>query len=125
MLRCRRWAVGNRRNAAVVVDAIANIPGVILRRANVTGTGPIQANDILGNIGFRGFGASVYAPVGNARILVTAAETFDDAHQGTKLDLMTTPIGGANPQIQATFGSSSPTSTGGGRAQPARRHHRW
>jgi hypothetical protein len=98
------WAVGNTAETpTVVIDAIAGVPGMILRRANVTGAGPIQNNDVIGNIGFRGFGGSQYALVGNARILVTAIQTFDDSNQGTKLDIVTTPLNSATPQVQATF----------------------
>jgi hypothetical protein len=101
------WAVGNTsENASVVVDAIAGVPGMILRRANASSAPGIALNDVLGNIGFRGYGQSQYAPLGNARILVTAIEPggFTDLAQGTKLDIMTTPVGAAVSTVQATFG---------------------
>src|SRR4029077_14357892 len=101
------WGVGNTgENAAVVVDAIANVPGMIMRRADGTGATAVAATEVIGNIGFRGFftgASSGYAPVGNARILVTALETFSDVAQGTKLEISTTPPGAATSAVQAIF----------------------
>jgi len=111
------WAAGNTNEvASVVVDAINNVPGMIIRRANGTGATAIAATDVIGNIGFRGWfsGASPgYAAVGNARILVTAVEAFTDVAQGTKVDIMTTPVGQTAPQVQATFGGLNPGLTVG------------
>jgi hypothetical protein len=100
------WAAGNTNEvASFVVDAINNVPGMIIRRANGTGAGAIAFNDVIGNIGFRGFDGSNYAAVGNARILATAIEPagFSPGAQGTKVDIMTTVLGSATPTVQATF----------------------
>jgi hypothetical protein len=102
------WAAGNSTDVApaVVVDAIAQVPGMIIRRANGTGAGQVIANDVIGNIGFRGWftgGTPGYAAVGNARILVTALEAFTNVAQGTKLDIQTTAPGATASVVQATF----------------------
>jgi hypothetical protein len=86
-------ALGAGEVATLIVDAINELPGVLLRRANGTGASAVAAGDILGQIAVRGYGATQYSPGGNARLQFRAAETFTDNFQGTTIRLQTTPVG--------------------------------
>jgi hypothetical protein len=52
-----------------------------------------QANDLLGGLGARGYGATGYATVSRASINYYAAENWTDSAQGTYVKIATTPIG--------------------------------
>jgi hypothetical protein len=88
------WGVGNAaEQTSVVLDGVGNMPQMILRRANSTGTAPVNSGDVIGQIAVRGYGATGYAVSGNARIQFVAVDTFSDTVQGTRINLQTSPAG--------------------------------
>jgi hypothetical protein len=78
---------------------------------------PVQANDILGGLAVRGYGATAWS-TGRGQVMYKAAENWTDAAQGTYLQITTTPIGAAtwaermrvDPSGNVGIGTSAPTS---------------
>lgn len=79
-----------------ILDAFANAPAIIFRRADGTGASPsaVQSNDVLGVLGAYGYGASGYNSEPNANVSFFAAQNWTGSAQGTYLDLITTANGG-------------------------------
>jgi hypothetical protein len=100
------WGVGNaNENPTFLMDGIGNHAALVLRRANGTGSSPVQAGDDIGHMAVRGYGATHYSDIGNPRLVFGALENFTDSAQGTKIELQTTAKGTAGSVVvQATVG---------------------
>ena len=77
----------------VYSNALGALP-VVYRAARGTPAAPtaVQANDILGGLAVRGYGATAWS-AGRGQVMFKAAENWTDAAQGTYLQFTTTPIG--------------------------------
>ncbi|WP_168196474.1 tail fiber domain-containing protein [Bdellovibrio sp. NC01] len=111
-------------NAGMQIDsfgtAAATRPTITFRQAGGTAASPTasQTDNILGDIGFWGYGATDYSTVQRASIRAFAKENWTDAAQGTYLTFSTTPAGSTTTpermRIDSTgyvgIGTSSPAS---------------
>jgi hypothetical protein len=77
----------------VYSNALGALP-VVYRAARGTPASPgaVQANDILGGLAVRGYGATGFTQ-GRGQVMFKAAENWTDAANGTYLQFTTTPIG--------------------------------
>jgi hypothetical protein len=106
---------------AMYVDSFATgvlgtLP-MLYRSARGTPVAPsaVQANDILGGLAVRGYGATTWSS-GRGQVMYRAAENWTDTAQGTYLQLTTTPVGGSTwvermrvaPEGYVGFGNSAP-----------------
>jgi hypothetical protein len=73
----------------------ANGAGLVFRKSRGTVSSPsgVLTNDLLVNIGGRGFGASAFASSSRGQILFASAENWSDTAQGTNIRFLTTQIG--------------------------------
>lgn len=87
-------------------DGFAAAPSFGLRRANTSRTAPSQvlANQSLGEMTWRGYGATAYSGV-QAWIQATASENWTDTAQGTNLFFATTAPGTASLVTRARLNS--------------------
>jgi hypothetical protein len=112
-------AVSNASPAAffdVYSNALGALP-VVYRAARGTPASPtaVQANDILGGLAVRGYGATGWS-TGRGQVMFRAAENWTDAANGTYLSMTTTPIGSTawverlhvDPFGYIGFGTSAP-----------------
>ena len=78
----------------VYSNALGALP-VVYRAARGTPSAPtaVQANDILGGLAVRGYGATGFSS-GRGQVMFKAAENWTDNAQGTYLQFTTTPTGG-------------------------------
>jgi trimeric autotransporter adhesin len=74
-------------------NALGALP-VVYRAARGTPAAPsaVQANDILGGLAVRGYGATAFS-TGRGQVMFKAAENWTDEANGTYLQFTTTPIG--------------------------------
>ena len=82
---------------AAYFDVYSNLLGAlpaVNRAARGTPSLPaaVQADDILGGLAVRGFGATQFGP-GVGQVMFRAAEPFTDTARGTYLQITTTPLG--------------------------------
>jgi hypothetical protein len=106
---------------AMYVDSFANgvlgtLP-LLYRSARGTPAAPsaVQANDILGGLAVRGYGATTWSS-GRGQVMYKAAENWTDSAQGTYLQFTTTPTGGVtwaermriSPDGNVGIGTSTP-----------------
>ena len=79
----------------ILEDAWSNTPQFNTRRADGSPASPsaVQANDIMANIVFTGYGATSYQTMGAAKIVATAAENFTDTTGAAILQFYTRPSG--------------------------------
>jgi hypothetical protein len=82
---------------AMYVDVFNNSLGalpLVYRAARGTPAAPsaVQANDILGGLAVRGYGATTFS-AGRGQVMFKAAENWTDEANGTYLQFTTTPIG--------------------------------
>jgi hypothetical protein len=72
---------------------------VVQRAARGTPLSPsaVQANDILGGLAVRGFGATAFSG-GRGQVMFRAAETWTDSANGTFLQFTTTPVASTSAQ---------------------------
>ena len=77
----------------VFSNALSALP-VVYRAARGTPAAPtaVQANDILGGLAVRGYGATTWS-TGRGQVMYKAAENWTDGAQGTYLQFTTTPVG--------------------------------
>jgi hypothetical protein len=77
----------------VYSNSLGALP-VVQRAARGTPAAPsaVQANDILGGLAVRGFGATAFS-TGRGQVMFKAAENWTDTAQGTYLQITTTPAG--------------------------------
>jgi hypothetical protein len=88
-------AVGATGEATTfLLDAVGagNPSQLILRRANAAGGGTVINADPLGQITWRGFGASLYPTAATARIFARATANFSDTVQPSRLEFETTEV---------------------------------
>ena len=80
---------------AIQMDAFANAPQIIMRRADTSAAAPsaIQSGDILGQTVFLGYGTSAYQTSGAAKIVATAAENWSGTTGAGYLGFYTRPTG--------------------------------
>jgi hypothetical protein len=104
------WVIGNTaENPAVIADAFANSGGFLLRRANGTAAvpQPLNTGEMLGDIGWRGYGTSGYGTA-MVRIAGHAYEptnlAWSDGAQGSRLVFSTSLPGTALLTPQMTVG---------------------
>lgn len=115
-----RFVAADGEAAAISLEGFAGVPAVILRAANGVRTAPAQTNlgDILGVLGWRGYGATGFSGTSVARIQALALENFTDAAQGVALRFWTAPLGTATAIQQASIGPGltvgAPTAPAGG-----------
>jgi hypothetical protein len=86
----------NENNTFLAADSYGNGPwhsDFLFRRARGTMAAPtaIAADDIIGQIQARGYGATGFAATSRAGIRMTAAQNWTDAAQGAYLSFLTTP----------------------------------
>ncbi len=99
-----------------VIGTLDALPSVN-RAARGTPGAPaaVQANDILGGLAVRGYGATRYGG-GIGQVMFKAAQTFTDTAQGTYLQMTTTPINSSvwvermriSPEGYVGIGASAP-----------------
>ena len=92
------WVVGaNATNNTVLLDAFGSNSLLAFRRASGTAASPtaVTSGSSLANIGARGYGATGYSSGNRASINMSAAETWTDTAQGTRIAFNTTAIGSA------------------------------
>lgn len=89
-----------------MMDTFGGVPTYLFRRANGTSAAPsaVLSGNPLGTFAFRGYGASAYTGT-LAQLRALAAEDFTASAQGTKFDILSTPIGSTSPRVVATFGA--------------------
>lgn len=90
------WAIGaNATNNTTLLDAFGSNSLIVFRRASGTAASPtaVTSGSTIMNIGARGYGATTYSSGNRASINMTAAETWTDAAQGTRIAFNTTAIG--------------------------------
>lgn len=90
------WAIGaNAANNTVLLDAFGSNSLIVFRRASGTAAAPtaVTSGSTIMNIGARGYGATTYSSGNRASINMTAAETWTDTAQGTRMAFNTTTIG--------------------------------
>ena len=77
----------------VYSNALGALP-VVYRAARGTPAAPsaVQANDILGGLAVRGYGATTFS-AGRGQVMFKAAENWTDEANGTYLQFTTTPLG--------------------------------
>jgi hypothetical protein len=88
----------NESNTFLAADSYGNGPwhsDFLFRRARGTMAAPaaVLADDIVGQIQMRGYGATGFATTSRAGIRMTAAQNWTDAAQGAYLSFLTTPNG--------------------------------
>jgi microcystin-dependent protein len=71
---------------------------VSMRSSNGTKTAPsaVSSGEIIGNLGFMGYGSTTFPSNNSAAFKAIAAENFTDAVKGTHLSFSTTPIGSSS-----------------------------
>jgi hypothetical protein len=96
----------NGTGPRAILDGYAAQGNLTIRRANGTAALPsgLAAQDPIGQLAFQGYGATAYSAAFRAAIQGRAAETWDDAHQGTVLNFVTTPIGSSTSAQVMTLG---------------------
>jgi len=90
------WAIGaNATNNTVLLDAFGSNSLIAFRRASGTAAAPtaVTTGSTIMNIGARGYGATGYSSGNRASMNMTAAETWTDTAQGTRIAFNTTAIG--------------------------------
>jgi hypothetical protein len=102
----------------VYSNALGALP-VVYRAARGTPASPsaVQANDILGGLAVRGYGATGFTQ-GRGQVMFKAAENWTDSANGTYLQFTTTPIGSTgwvervriSPSGYVGIGASTPQS---------------
>jgi hypothetical protein len=90
------FANANESNTFLTADSYGSTnvhSDFLFRRARGTMAAPtaVQADDIIGQIQMRGYGATGFASTSRAGIRLTAAENWSDTAQGAYLAFMTTP----------------------------------
>ncbi len=90
------FANANESNTFLTADSYGNgnfHSDFLFRRARGTMAAPlaVQADDIVGQIQMRGYGATGFSTTARAGIRMTAAENWSDTAQGAYLAFMTTP----------------------------------
>jgi phage baseplate assembly protein V len=114
------WAVGNTGEAGTISLDTYGVAGALqIRSANGSPSSPsaIALNGGLGNIAWRGYGASGYVAAAAALIRVLALEPWDDQHQGVSMTISTAPAltGVPGAVLQITIGPGltvgAPTAT--------------
>ena len=99
------FANANESNTFLTGDSYGNgnvHSDFLFRRARGTMAAPlaVQADDIVGQIQMRGYGATGFATTSRAGIRLTAAENWSDTAQGAYLAFMTNPIGSASINVE-------------------------
>lgn len=86
---------GTSANQHLELDGFGGIPGLRLRRANITAAAAsaIQSGDVLGTIDVLGYGASAYSASARAQIRMVATQTWTATAHGTKIVFATTANG--------------------------------
>ena len=86
---------GDAATGLVSFDAFASVPGMHFRRANGTAASPsaVAADDYLGAIVGKGYGATGYSSASKADMGLKAAESWTDSAQGTYINWRVTPNG--------------------------------
>lgn len=95
-------------NALNTLTTFGGSSQLILRKANGTGAAPTATTNgsVLGQIGFRGYGASGWAPGNRAYILSASTEAWTDSAQGARISIFTTPAGSASATEAVEFGGA-------------------
>jgi len=105
-------------NTRITQDAYGsgNYPAYTGRQARGTAASPTasQIGDILSQYTGRGYGATGFAAVSNARIDMEAAENFTDTAQGSYISMHTTALGATSPVERFRVGPSGQWGIGGG-----------
>jgi len=88
-------AAADASTALIQTDAFGATSSIIFRRADGTAASPVKvsADDLLGTIGGRGYGATGYAAANRAIIKLVAAEDWTDTAQGAYFAFSTTSAG--------------------------------
>jgi hypothetical protein len=86
---------GSSANQHFVVDGFGGIPGIRLRRANITGAAAsaIGSGDVIGTFDVLGYGATAYSAGPRAQIRMVATQAWTATAHGTKIVFATTPNG--------------------------------
>lgn len=86
---------GTSANQHLELDGFGGIPGLRLRRANITSAAAsaIQSGDVLGTFDVLGYGASAYSASARAQIRMVATQTWTATAHGTKIVFATTANG--------------------------------
>jgi hypothetical protein len=87
------WSVVEVYTDLVTVKKVTDTAILDLRRANGTIAAPtaVLSGEVIGIVGMRGFGATVYPAAHNVKIEGVAAESHTDARGGADMVLYTTP----------------------------------
>ena len=99
------FANANESNTFITADSYGNgnvHSDFLFRRARGTMAAPlaVQANDIIGQIQARGYGATGFATTARAGIRMTAAQNWTDTAQGAYLAFMTNPNNSAAINVE-------------------------
>jgi hypothetical protein len=86
---------GTSANQFMEVDGFGGIPGIRLRRANITSAAAsaVASGDVLGTVDVLGFGATAYSAGPRAQIRMVATQTWTATAHGTKIVFATTANG--------------------------------
>ncbi|UOF79274.1 hypothetical protein [Caudoviricetes sp.] len=86
---------GTSANQFLELDGFGGIPGVRLRRANITSAAAsaVASGDVLGTFDVLGFGATTYSASARAQIRMVATQTWTATAHGSKIVFATTPNG--------------------------------
>lgn len=86
---------GTSANQHFVVDGYGGIPGIRLRRANITSAAAsaVQSGEVIGTFDVLGYGASAYSASARAQIRAVATQTWTATAHGTKIVFGTTANG--------------------------------
>lgn len=101
----------------IIFDSFSANNVIDFRRADGTVSLPsaVQSGDVIGQLGWRGYGTTGYSSSSRATIAGSAAQNWTDAAQGTSIAFNTTPNGSTTPATVLTLGQDkSATFTGMG-----------
>jgi hypothetical protein len=108
------WGVGIANEIpTLLLDAFGTTsdPALTFRSARGTSAAPtaIQSGDVIGHVGFRGYGATGYPAAGTGRVQAVATQNFTDAAMGTELRFLATANGSISPATSAVIGATGLT----------------